>query len=185
VTKLSKLRQPWRWCLLSAVVGIFISLHPAAADENGISFWLPGIYGSLAATPQTPGWSLAAVNYCTSVSASGLVAAAHEITVGKLNPTVNVNLNVDLKSKVDLVLLNPYYVFATAVLDGQLAVGITGLVGRNRTSLDGTLTASVGNLVVTSQGTLDSSLTGFRAALEQRRQQLHRISGRGHPSWRL
>ena len=51
-----------------------------------------------------------AVNYYTSVSAGGLVAAAHEITIGKLNPTVNVNLNVDLKSKVDLVLLSGHSV---------------------------------------------------------------------------
>ncbi len=29
----------------------------ARADENGISFWLPGQYGSFAATPVTPGWS--------------------------------------------------------------------------------------------------------------------------------
>jgi hypothetical protein len=33
--------------------------HCALADENGISFWIPGFFGSLAATPQQPGWSLA------------------------------------------------------------------------------------------------------------------------------
>ena len=26
----------------------------AVADESGVSFWLPGIFGSLAATPTTP-----------------------------------------------------------------------------------------------------------------------------------
>jgi hypothetical protein len=29
----------------------------ALADEGGVSFWLPGLYGSLAAVPVTPGWS--------------------------------------------------------------------------------------------------------------------------------
>jgi hypothetical protein len=29
------------------------------ADEGGISFWLPGTFGSLAAVPQQPGWSQA------------------------------------------------------------------------------------------------------------------------------
>ena len=33
------------------------------ADENGVSFWLPGIYGSLAAVPQQPGWGLTVMNY--------------------------------------------------------------------------------------------------------------------------
>ena len=46
------------------------------ADEGGISFWLPGQFGSLAAVPGVPGWSLGLVNYYTSVSASGAVAAA-------------------------------------------------------------------------------------------------------------
>src|SRR5262249_15014113 len=31
----------------------------ARADEGGVSFWLPGFFGSLAAVPaQTPGWSV-------------------------------------------------------------------------------------------------------------------------------
>jgi len=39
----------------------------AYADESGVSYWLPGRFGSLAATPQEPGWSMAAVYYHTSV----------------------------------------------------------------------------------------------------------------------
>src|ERR1700730_18934975 len=64
------------------------------ADENGVSFWLPGLFGSLAAVPQQPGWAFTAINYFTPVSASGAVAASREITIGKFSPTVNVNLNV-------------------------------------------------------------------------------------------
>jgi hypothetical protein len=29
----------------------------ARADAGGLSFWLPGTFGSLAATPTTPGWA--------------------------------------------------------------------------------------------------------------------------------
>src|ERR1017187_6469438 len=61
------------------------------ADEGGVSFWLPGQFGSLAAIPQQPGWALAMVNYYTSLSAGGNVAAAREITIGRFSPTVNVN----------------------------------------------------------------------------------------------
>jgi hypothetical protein len=139
----------------------FSAIDEAKADEGGVSFWLPGTYGSLAAVPQQPGWSLGTVYYHTSVSASGNVAAAREVTVGRFNPTVNVDLNVRLHANVDLVLVNPSYVFATPVLGGQLAVGMTGIVGRNNTSLDGTITAGVGPFSTTRSGSFDSSLTGF------------------------
>jgi hypothetical protein len=43
----------------------------AAADEGSVSFWIPGFFGSLAAAPQQPGWSLTNIDYHTSVSAGG------------------------------------------------------------------------------------------------------------------
>ena len=99
------------------------------ADENGVSFWLPGLFGSLAAVPQQPGWAFTAINYFTPVTASGAVAASREITIGKLNPTVNVNLNVNPNTKVETVFLNPSYVFATPILGGQLALGCVCVCG--------------------------------------------------------
>jgi hypothetical protein len=98
------------------------------ADEDGVSFWLPGLFGSLAAAPQQPGWSFVAVNYYDSISASGTIAAAREFTIGNLNPTVNANLNVNIHANLDFVLLTPSYVFATPVFGGQLAVSMTGIV---------------------------------------------------------
>ncbi|MGO9390383.1 MAG: phenol degradation protein meta, partial [Rhodoblastus sp.] len=35
----------------------------AFADEGGVSFWLPGTYGSLAAVPGTPGLNFTTFNY--------------------------------------------------------------------------------------------------------------------------
>ena len=154
----------WKPTFVAGAVSLTLSWLTAAgsrADEGGVSFWFPGSYGSLAATPQTPGWSFSALYYHATVTAGGNVGVARQITIGNLKPTVNLNANVDLKSNVDLVLLNPNYVFSSPVLGGQLAIGITGLVGRNHTSLDGTLTVSVGNLVATRQGTLDKSVSGF------------------------
>ena len=58
----------------AALLSLCLS-NAARADEGGVSFWLPGIYGSLAATPLQPGWSFAAVGYHTSVSASGSPSA--------------------------------------------------------------------------------------------------------------
>src|SRR5580692_7073292 len=94
------------------------------ADENGISFWLPGIYGSLAAVPQQPGFTFTAINYFDSVSAGGSVAASREITIGKFSPNVNVNLNVAVNAKIDVVLPYLNYVFASKVFGGQFALGM-------------------------------------------------------------
>ena len=80
-----------------------LSPQTALADEGGVSFWLPGLFGSLAAVPLTPGWSLASIYYHTSVSAAGNVAAAKEIEIGRFSPTVNVNLNVNLNAQADLL----------------------------------------------------------------------------------
>lgn len=143
------------------LVGALADGPPARADEGGISFWLPGTFGSLAAVPQQPGWSFASVYYHTTVSAGGDVAAARQVSIGRFSRTATVDLNANLHANVDLVLLNPSYVFATPVLGGQLAVGMTGIVGRNNTSLDGTITAGVGGFSTTRSGSIDSSLTGF------------------------
>jgi hypothetical protein len=61
--------------------------HCASADENGISFWVPGLFGSLAATPQQPGWSLANIYYHTSVSAGADLARAREFSLGRFRAT--------------------------------------------------------------------------------------------------
>ena len=144
------------------LVGLLVNApSTATADEGGVSFWLPGIYGSLAATPQQPGWSFAAVYYHTSVSAAGSAAASREINIGNFTTTATLNLNVNLKSDADLVFLNPMYTFATPVFGGQLTLGMAAPVGRNKTSLDGTITAGVGGFSTTRAGSIDSSLFGF------------------------
>src|SRR5258708_24451623 len=83
---------------LLAIATLALLPQISRADESGISFWVPGQFGSLAAVPQTPGWSLGAVYYHTSVAASGAAAAAREIQVGRFAPTVDVNLNVHLNA---------------------------------------------------------------------------------------
>jgi hypothetical protein len=128
------------------------------ADESGISFWLPGLYGSLSATPTTPGWSMGAIYYHTSVDASGAAAAAREIQVGRFSPTINVNLNISLSGQADLLFLAPTYTFATPVFGGQLSATVASIFGRNAASLAGTLTGPLGN---TFSGTLQDSLTSY------------------------
>ena len=159
---ISRLRSSFwrrRLCVAAVAALLALSFQTANADESGISFWLPGLFGSLAAVPQTPGWSLGAVYYHTTVGASGSVAAAREIQIGRLPATVNVSLNVNLNGQADLILLAPTYTFATPVLGGQLAMGVTGIFGRNSASIDGTLTAGIGPLMATGTGSISDSLT--------------------------
>src|SRR6476620_2583886 len=87
--------------------------HCALADEDGVSFWIPGLFGSLAAVPQQPGWSLANIYYHTSVSAGADVARAREFTLNRVpaNVTVNTNLNLNVHATGDLGFVLPSYVF--------------------------------------------------------------------------
>jgi hypothetical protein len=132
----------------------------AVADEGGVSYRLPGQFGSLAAVPAQPGWSYASIYYHTSVNAGGNVSAARQVSIGKFSPTVNVNLNANLNVHADLVFLNGNYVFATPVLGGQFALGMTGAFGRSNASIDGTLTAVTGGLTTTRQGSISDSRGG-------------------------
>jgi hypothetical protein len=84
----------------------------AAADEGGVSFWLPGLYGSLAAVPSQPGFNFATFNYYTSVSAG----ASKDFQIG-----------ASVEARVDFQYFNLNYVFATPVLGGQAAIGVASL----------------------------------------------------------
>ena len=134
-----------------ATATMFFS-HSALADENGISFWVPGFFGSLAATPQQPGWSLATIYYHTSVSAGADVARSREFTLNRVpaNVTVNANQNLSVNATGDLGFVIPTYVFETPVLGGQASVSLIGAYGVVGTSLAGTLsgvaTTPFGNL---------------------------------------
>jgi len=131
---------------LAAVISTSQEVH---ADEGGISMWLPGLFGSLAAAPQVPGWAVGIVYYHSSIGAEGSVAAAREVTIGKLNPTINVNLDLNLKASADLAVIDPSYTFATPVFGGQFNVNVAGIVGRTAGEISGTLTASAGPFAAT------------------------------------
>jgi hypothetical protein len=109
--------------LLSAVAFsiLVIASTPQAslADEGGVSFWLPGTFGSSAAVPGQPGWSFATFGYNTNVSAGANVAAAREIKIGALNPTLQANLSATLHADVAFDFSTLDYAFATPILGGS------------------------------------------------------------------
>ncbi len=149
--------------VMAAMLGgvLVASTGPAFADEGGVSFWIPGLFGSLAAAPQQPGANFATVYYHTSVSASGAVAASKQFQVGNLRANATANLNINLDGRADLGFFVPGYVFETPILGGQFAVNMATIAGRSATSLDGILSASLGPLTVTRQGSIADSIVGF------------------------
>src|SRR5262245_1201592 len=54
-------------CPLATLLCLFF-IQTASADEAGVSFWLPGQYGSFAAEPSTPGWSFESTFYHATVA---------------------------------------------------------------------------------------------------------------------
>lgn len=108
----------------------------ARADEGGISFWLPGLNGSLAAAPAVPGWSWATIYYHTSVDAgrSATFTRGGSVVAG-------------LKGQGDLALFGPTYTFASPLFGAQAAVSLLGIAGRNQASISGTLTGPLGNTI--------------------------------------
>jgi len=129
-----------------AAAAVVLSPEGSWADEGGVSFWVPGQFGSLAAVPAQPGWSFASIGYFTDVRASGGVAAARQITIGRLSPTVNVDLNATLHARVPTVFVNANHVFETPVLGGQFAFGMTGAA------------AQLDRLTIRAQGAFDATL---------------------------
>jgi hypothetical protein len=169
--KKADMKQPIaRRALMGAFASAFLSAviavpTVATADEGGVSFWLPGFFGSLAAAPQQPGWSLTSIYYHTTVSAGADVARAREFEIGRIPVNLTANVNATLQARADLGLLMPTYTFATPVFGGQLTVGAVGIYGRVNTSLtgtvSGTLATPLGTLPFSRFDTISDSATGF------------------------
>ncbi len=159
--------------LRGAIIAIALLIPQVAlADEGGVSFWLPGLFGSLAAVPQQqPGWSAATFYYHTSVSAGGDVALAREFTIGRIPANLTASLNANLNATADLQVFAPTYAFATPVLGGQAAVTMLGIFGRSSANVTGTLSGSLAaggfNLPFMRSDSIGDSVTGFGDLIPQ------------------
>jgi len=89
------------------------------ADEGGVSFWLPGNYGSFAAAPSEPGWALPVIYYHGPASAAGDKTF---VRGGRLRAGLN--------ARADFLFVAPTYILASPVAGGQAAVSVAGALGR-------------------------------------------------------
>ena len=120
------------FALLLTFVGTVIS-PGARADEGGVSFWLPGQFGSLAATPLEPGWSVPLIYYHASADAG----AGNDLDIGG-------RIVAGVAARADLLLAVPTYTFADPVLGGQATISVTGIFGRMDVAADASLTGPGG-----------------------------------------
>ncbi|HET8974349.1 MAG TPA: transporter [Pseudolabrys sp.] len=139
----------------------FCFSNAARADEGGVSFWVPGFFGSLAATPLQPGFSFTTIYYHTSVSAGGDVAFARQVNRGNITANFTGSLNANLDGRADLVMAAPSYTFADRFLGGQATLVLLVPYGRSRASVDATLTGAPGPIGFTVSGERTDAVTGF------------------------
>lgn len=143
---------PFRICCVATALVL-----PGAglqAAENGLTVWLPGQYGSFAATPSTPGPAWVTVYYHSSVESSG----GAEFPRGG-------EIDVGLQGRGNLVLFGPTYTFANPVLnDAQLSLSLLTFGGRSEASVDATLSGPDGSRI---SGSREADFTGFGDLIPQ------------------
>jgi hypothetical protein len=132
----------------------------AFADEGGVSFWLPGLYGSLAAAPVQPGLSVTAMEYYDSMRAGGDVGLAREVTIGRFSTNLQADINASLHSRIDIGLLLPSYTFEQRFLGAQATVAMMTLVGTVDTTLQGSIAGTLGPFGFSKFGSRTDDVTG-------------------------
>jgi hypothetical protein len=123
----------WKYAAAALLVALSTG---AAADEGGVSFWLPGQFGSFVAAPGTPGFSVPVIYFHTSTSGGG----------DKAFP-IGGRVAVGIEARADLVFVAPTYTFGGPVLGGQLGLGVAGAFGNLTVRADATLTGPRGNTI--------------------------------------
>ena len=128
------------------------SIDRAKADAGGLSFWLPGAFGSLAAAPGVPGWAYSTIYLHVQESAQGKEFVKNGSVVAGLN------------ANADAVVQGLTYTFATPVLGGQAAISVLGAPGNVGAGIDATLTGPRGNTI---SGSATDNRTTFADVLYQ------------------
>ena len=112
----------------------------AFADAGGAGFWLPGIFGSLAAVPGVPGWAYSTIYLHLQANAG---AAQNFVTSGGVRGSVVAGLN----AHADALALGITYTSATPVLGGQAAVTLLTAPGNAGVGINASLTGPLGNTI--------------------------------------
>ena len=125
----------------SFCAALALSSLPARADNGGLSFYLPGTFGSLAAAPLVPGWAYSTIYLHVAQSAGGgkSFAQGGSVVLG-------------LNATADALVQGISYTFATPVLGAQATVAVLAAPGNIGVGIDGRITGPAGNTISGSTG---------------------------------
>jgi len=128
--------------LAIASLGVALAGLPthALADAAGLSFWLPGTFGSLAAAPVTPGWSWAQIYLHLDQRAGG---GTNFVTSNGIPGSVVAGLN----ARADALVEGVTYTFASPVFGGQAGVSLLAAPGNLGVGINASLTGPLGNTI--------------------------------------
>ncbi|MGV6805745.1 MAG: SphA family protein [Ruegeria sp.] len=128
--------------LLGSLTILAASIQTAAADESGVSFWLPGQYGSFAALPPETGFSMPLMTYAYTgdVSADRVFQSGNQLRLG---------LDTDFVAQFII----PTYSPDTEIWGAQPAFSLAFLPSYNSASANATLGSA--------SGSISDSVTGF------------------------
>jgi hypothetical protein len=117
-----------------------LSPAPALADSGGVSFWLPGAFASLAATPTVPGWAYSTIYLHLQANAG---ATQNFVTSNGARGSVVTGLS----AHGDALVQGITYTSPLSVLGGQAAFTVLAAPGNLGASIDATLTGPRGNAI--------------------------------------
>ena len=137
------------------------SASPSLADESGVSFWQPGAYDSLSATPNQPGWSLSTVSYHGAAYAGSSIAAAHLVRIGLIDQTAAANLSATSENFNNTITISPSYGFSEPLLGAMVVVGASTILGKSSVFDFGSLSAASGSYALARQFGIGDFVTGF------------------------
>ncbi|MBR0789605.1 transporter [Bradyrhizobium manausense] len=126
--------------LATALAMAGFGTQPALADAGGVSFWLPGLMGSLAATPAVPGWAYSTIYIHLQDNAG---KGQSFITPGGGTGAVTAGLN----AHADVLVQGLTYTSPLSVFGGQAAFTVLAAPGNIGVGIDATLTGPRGNTI--------------------------------------
>jgi len=128
--------------VLGGLCALAITATPqqALADASGVSFWLPGTFGSLAATPTVPGWAYSTIYIHLQMNAGG---GTNFVTSNGIRGSVVAGLNAHADALVEGVT----YTSALPVLGGQAAFTVLAAPGDVGAGITASLTGPLGNTI--------------------------------------
>ena len=132
---------------LGTLAALALGCQAAVADESGVSIWLPGTFGSLAAVPTQPGFQWSTTYYratATSESSKRFEQGGRIVT--------------GLSPKPNLIQLSPSYAFEMPVLGAQLDLALTAVPAFVSNRVTSTLVGPRGG---TLSGVDTQSVQGF------------------------